>query len=78
MTVVSSAMREEAQRLGLHPPSIQVQPMGADFVSRFVSNRVLSAMRMNFCLSAASCQRKGCNTYLMPCPCSLPCVRGCV
>jgi glycosyltransferase involved in cell wall biosynthesis len=36
MTVVSSAMREEAQRLRLHPPRIEVLPMGVDLHDRFV------------------------------------------
>jgi glycosyltransferase involved in cell wall biosynthesis len=35
MTVVSSAMREEAQRIGLAPPRLDVLPMGADMHSRF-------------------------------------------
>jgi glycosyltransferase involved in cell wall biosynthesis len=36
MTVVSSAMRTEAQRLGLRPPVLQVVPMGVDLRERFV------------------------------------------
>lgn len=36
MTVVSSAMREEAARIGLQPPRIEVLPMGVDFRTRFV------------------------------------------
>src|SRR5690606_15811670 len=36
MSVVSSAMREEAVRLGLRPPSMEVLPMGVDFAARFV------------------------------------------
>jgi glycosyltransferase involved in cell wall biosynthesis len=36
MTVVSSAMREEATRIGLKPPRIQVLPMGVDLQRRFV------------------------------------------
>jgi len=35
MTVVSSSMRDEAQRLGLHPPRIEVLPMGVDLRERF-------------------------------------------
>src|SRR5690606_19335474 len=38
MTVVSSAMREEAGRLGLAPPAIDVVPMGADLRARFVAS----------------------------------------
>ncbi len=36
MTVVSSAMRDEARRIGLHPPSLEVVPMGVDLRQRFV------------------------------------------
>lgn len=36
MTVVSSAMREEAARIGLRPPCIEVLPMGVDLRERFV------------------------------------------
>jgi glycosyltransferase involved in cell wall biosynthesis len=36
MTVVSSAMRDEADALGLAPPCIAAIPMGADLRSRFV------------------------------------------
>lgn len=35
MTVVSSAMAEEAQRIELSPPQMQVIPMGADLAGRF-------------------------------------------
>lgn len=37
MTVVSSAMREEARRIGLAPPRLEVLPMGVDLRDRFVS-----------------------------------------
>lgn len=53
MTVVSSAMREEAANLGLVPPVIDVVPMGADLRERFVastgersSNRLLFVGRL--------------------------------
>lgn len=36
MTVVSSAMREEAARIGMHPPCLEVLPMGVDMQGRFV------------------------------------------
>jgi glycosyltransferase involved in cell wall biosynthesis len=36
MTVVSSAMRDEARRLGLHPARLEVIPMGVDLRERFV------------------------------------------
>lgn len=36
MTVVSSAMRDEAARIGLRPPQLQVLPMGVDLRDRFV------------------------------------------
>ncbi len=36
MTVVSSAMRDEARRIGLHPPGLEVVPMGVDLRQRFV------------------------------------------
>jgi glycosyltransferase involved in cell wall biosynthesis len=38
MTVVSSAMRGEAARIGLQPPRIEVLPMGVDFATRFVAD----------------------------------------
>jgi glycosyltransferase involved in cell wall biosynthesis len=38
MTVVSSAMREEAHRIGLQPPKLAVLPMGVDLRERFVVN----------------------------------------
>lgn len=36
MTVVSSAMRDEAARIGLRPPRLEVLPMGVDLRERFV------------------------------------------
>lgn len=36
MTVVSSAMRAEAARIGLQPPHLEVLPMGVDLRGRFV------------------------------------------
>ncbi|MEO9089066.1 MAG: glycosyltransferase, partial [Rhodanobacter sp.] len=36
MTVVSSAMREEAVRVGLKPPRMSVLPMGVDMRHRFI------------------------------------------
>lgn len=36
MTVVSTAMRDEARGLGLRPPTLDVLPMGVDLQSRFV------------------------------------------
>ncbi len=36
MTVVSTAMREEAGRIGMHPPRLDVLPMGVDFQGRFL------------------------------------------
>lgn len=36
MTVVSSAMRDEAIRAGLRPPQLEVLPMGVDLRERFV------------------------------------------
>lgn len=36
MTVVSSAMRSEAERIGLRPPRLEVLPMGVDLQGRFV------------------------------------------
>lgn len=36
MTVVSTAMRDEAQRIGLCPPKLVVLPMGVDLRHRFV------------------------------------------
>lgn len=36
MTVVSTAMRDEAVRLGLHPQVLEVLPMGVDLQQRFV------------------------------------------
>jgi len=36
LTIVSSAMRDEAARIGLQPPRIDVLPMGVDLQERFV------------------------------------------
>jgi glycosyltransferase involved in cell wall biosynthesis len=36
MTVVSTAMRDEALRISLHPPKLAVLPMGVDLRERFV------------------------------------------
>lgn len=38
MTVVSTAMRDEAQRIGLRPPKLAVLPMGVDLRQRFVAD----------------------------------------
>lgn len=38
MTVVSTAMRDEARRIGLQPPKLAVLPMGVDLRQRFVVN----------------------------------------
>jgi glycosyltransferase involved in cell wall biosynthesis len=35
MTVVSTAMRDESMRIGLHPPVLEVLPMGVDLQRRF-------------------------------------------
>jgi len=42
MTVVSTAMREEARRLGLHPPRLEVLPMGVDLTGRFVPDAAVA------------------------------------
>lgn len=36
MTVVSTAMSEEAKRIGLNPPALSILPMGVDLLYRFV------------------------------------------
>jgi|SRR6185437_933301 len=38
MTVVSTAMRDEAVRIGLRPPELAVLPMGVDLRQRFVAD----------------------------------------
>ena len=38
MTVVSSAMRDEARRIGLAPPVLEVLPMGVDLRERFTGD----------------------------------------
>jgi glycosyltransferase involved in cell wall biosynthesis len=43
MTVVSTAMADEALRLGLSPPAISVLPMGVDLRERFVPAAVAAA-----------------------------------
>jgi len=42
MTVVSSAMRAEAKRIGLQPPRLVVLPMGVDLQERFVPDAAQS------------------------------------
>jgi glycosyltransferase involved in cell wall biosynthesis len=39
MTIVSSAMRDEARRIGLAPPSLEVLPMGVDLHERFIPSQ---------------------------------------
>jgi glycosyltransferase involved in cell wall biosynthesis len=41
MTVVSSAMRDEARALGLAPPRIDIIPMGTDLRERFVPDQTI-------------------------------------
>ena len=43
MTVVSSAMRDEAKRIGLNPPRLEVVPMGADMRTRFTPDPDVTA-----------------------------------
>lgn len=38
MTVVSTAMRDELERIGAHPQKLEVMPMGVDLATRFTSN----------------------------------------
>lgn len=45
MTVVSTAMQEEAARIGLAPPSIEAVPMGADLRGRFVASAAVERGR---------------------------------
>ncbi|WP_198007294.1 glycosyltransferase [Nitrococcus mobilis] len=42
MTVVSEAMRQEAGRLGLHPPRLEVLPMGVDMCDRFIPDDTIT------------------------------------
>jgi len=45
MTVVSSAMRDEATRVGLQPPRMTVLPMGVDMQHRFVPDATIQRDR---------------------------------
>lgn len=45
MTVVSTAMRAEAMRIGLHPPRLAVLPMGVDLRERFVADAQVERAR---------------------------------
>ena len=45
MTVVSTAMRDEAMRIGLHPPKLAVLPMGVDLRVRFVADAQVERAR---------------------------------
>jgi glycosyltransferase involved in cell wall biosynthesis len=45
MTVVSSAMRDEAARVGLQPPRMTVLPMGVDMQHRFVPDATIQRGR---------------------------------
>lgn len=45
MTVVSSAMRDEAIRVGLQPPRLSVLPMGVDMRERFVPDETIQRNR---------------------------------
>lgn len=45
MSVVSTAMRDEAMRIGLHPPRLAVLPMGVDLRERFVADAQVERAR---------------------------------
>lgn len=59
MTVVSTAMRSEAARLGLNPPSLSVLPMGVDLCERFVVDAAAERARDELLFVGRLVSKKG-------------------
>jgi glycosyltransferase involved in cell wall biosynthesis len=61
MTVVSSAMADEAGRIGLDPPQIAILPMGVDLRERFVADRSIARERDKLLAVGRLVPKKGLN-----------------
>ena len=72
MTVVSSAMRDEATRIGLHPPRLEVLPMGVDLRERFVADAQVARARDELLFVGRLVPKKGLPHLLERC---LQCLR---
>jgi glycosyltransferase involved in cell wall biosynthesis len=59
MTVVSSVMRAEAQRIGLRPPRLEVIPMGADLREVFVPDAAVPRSRHELLFVGRLVEKKG-------------------
>jgi glycosyltransferase involved in cell wall biosynthesis len=64
MTVVSSAMRDEANALGLAPPRIDVIPMGVDLRERFVPDRTIERSGNELLFVGRLVAKKGLDVFL--------------
>ncbi|CAM5613281.1 hypothetical protein RLIN73S_06493 [Rhodanobacter lindaniclasticus] len=72
MTVVSSAMRHEAARIGLQPPQLQVLPMGVDLRDRFVIDGEIERGKDELLFVGRLVPKKGSRICSMPCRPSSP------
>jgi len=68
MTVVSSAMAEEARRIGLRPPRLEVLPMGVDLRERFVPDPSVQRDRDVLLAVGRLVPKKGLNFLLTAMP----------
>lgn len=59
MTVVSTAMRDEAMRIGLHPPQLAVLPMGVDLRERFIVDAQVERARNDLLFVGRLVPKKG-------------------
>lgn len=59
MTVVSTAMRDEASRIGLCPPALVVLPMGVDLQERFVPDAQVERSRNELLFVGRLVSKKG-------------------
>lgn len=73
MTVVSTAMRDEAMRIGLHPPRLAVLPMGVDLRERFVTDAQVERARDELLFVGRLVPKKGLPHLLDAMPAVLAC-----
>ena len=64
MTVVSTAMEAEVQRLGMRPPRLEVLPMGVDLTDRFVPGATDQRRRDRLLFVGRLVPKKGLNHLL--------------
>ncbi len=68
MTVVSSAMRDEAARIGLRPPRIDVLPMGVDLQNLFVPDGAIARKGHEILFVGRMVEKKGLRYLLEAAP----------